>query len=273
MPVNDGFAEMQHYAQELAAKLHVPDPAPTSAGGGGAGGVMPGGRTNWDLEIRRRYAQPLASETLEFPTPSDVQSRIEPIAAEEGLLGGTQTTVQACAELVEQATEVYLKELIGNLCEHSRSNGVGCVQTAGFRRQARREEEELERGVVARNSAGLLPVDVEVLGRRGVFGMEDMRLAMVLEDVYLRRERFLGEGVWLGRWPAVAEAEGGLEQARKPAVNGVWHSRPGVGNGPVLRAPGGEEQMPVDEMDYWQGGGTTSRTELLTVLDDCMAVG
>ncbi|KAK5124434.1 hypothetical protein LTR85_001651 [Meristemomyces frigidus] len=256
--VNDGLKELQDYHHELAVK--PPEITPQSAGGMG--------KTNWDLEIRRRYAQPLASETLEFPTQNDVQNRIEPIAAEEGLAGSTQSTVQACAELVEQATEVYLKELLSNLRAHSRSNGEGCIQTAGFRRQLHREEEDVERGVVQRNAAGMLPVEIEMQAKSDALNMDDLRLGVLQDDIFLRRDPFLEESVWLNRYPEDLDLE-------LPKVNGTYHL-PTVNGSSSKTAGRGvieDHAVAVDEQDYWQGGTASSRSELMGVLDDCLAVG
>ncbi|KAK4540350.1 hypothetical protein LTR36_009307 [Oleoguttula mirabilis] len=257
---HDGLKDMQTYHHALAVKPPATDTSPQSAGGMG--------KPNWDLEIRRRYAQPLASETLEFPTLSEILSRVEPIAAEEGLAGSTQSTVQACAELVEQATEVYLKELLGNLRGHSRSNGEGCVQTASFRRQLHREEADAERGIVQRNAAGMLPVEVDVQAKSRALDMDDLRLGVLQNDVYLRRDLFLEESVWLNRYPEELGPE-------RPRVNGTYHLpmlNGGASSKTAARA-GADDAMVVDEQDYWQGGTATSRSELMSVLDDCLAVG
>ncbi|TKA27009.1 hypothetical protein B0A50_05200 [Salinomyces thailandicus] len=251
----EGLAEMRGYQDALAVKApSAADVAAAAAGGGGsAGGV---GRMSYELESRRRYAQPLASETLEFPTLPDLHARIEPIAAEEGLAGSTQSTVQACADLVEQAAEVYLKELLGSLRSHVRANGEGCIQPAAFRRQVQREEEEVEHGVVARNAAGLLPVEIDMLGRQKPVGMEDLRLAVLNGDLFLRQDKFLSQRVWLDRFPREWEDEG----------NGLV-----VDGGFGGRKVGGQvgDEMEVD----WQGAASASYAELEGVLDDCLAVG
>ncbi|EMC95595.1 hypothetical protein BAUCODRAFT_48874, partial [Baudoinia panamericana UAMH 10762] len=197
--VDAGLKEMMEYHDELAVKpptanAHAND-VPPSAGG------MALAKGNWDIETRRRYAQPLAAETLEFPTLADLQSRIEPICAEEGLPTNT-TGMHDLAGLVEQATEVYLKEMIGTLWSHVRADGVGegTVQTSAFRKRLRKEEEEVERGVVQRNALGLLPVELEVQARRMPLEMEDLRVGLGVGDGYLRGSGLLGEGIWLERF-------------------------------------------------------------------------
>ena len=255
--VNDGFADMQDYKHELAVK--PPDIAPQSAGGLT--------RTNWDVEIRRRYAQPLAEEALEFPTHNDMQNRIEPICYEEGLTGGTaQGALQACAEIMEQATEVFLKELLGEMYAHARSNAEGCIQTNSFRRQLRKEEDGADRGVIHRNPAGLLPVQMEAQAKREPLCMEDMRLAIQLSDPYIRQDPFLAQNVLLNKYTEV--------QPERPKVDGVF-AKPAV-NGTLTKSEraGVEDAMAVDDGDWSWCGGTKIETEdLMGVLDDCLAVG
>ena len=255
--VNDGFAEMQDYRNELAVK--PPDITPQTAGG-----IT---RTNWELEIRKRYAQPLAEETLEFPTLNEMQSRIEPICYEEGLTGGAGGAVQTCAELMEQATEVFLKELLGTMFAHTRSNGEDCISTQAFRRQLRKEEADVERGALQRNAVGLLPVEMQEVVGREPLDMQDLRLVVELEDRYLRQDRFLGERVMSSRYPEVRE-----EKAR---VNGIF-AIPAL-NGTLSRSERSvlEDAMAVEDGGDWSWKGGTKRDtdDLMNVLDDCLAVG
>lgn len=259
-PVNHGFREMQDYAHALAAKQPSAAAAadiPPPSGGGLA-------NMNRDLEIRRRYAQPLAAETLEFPSQAEIQARMEPICAEAGLVGGTtQSAYASCAELVEQATEGYIKEILGRWMAHTRSNAEGCIQTAGFRRQLRKEERDVERGVLQRGVGGLLPVELEAQGRRRPMGLQDLRTALQLRDAFLRRSRFLEEMVALGRSPEFGARDVG-SQAVAAVVNGSRVA--GSARGAV-----GEEQGEVEE--YWKGGGSAGQAELMGVLDDCLAIG
>ncbi|TKA71207.1 hypothetical protein B0A55_07652 [Friedmanniomyces simplex] len=253
MAVNDSFKELLDYRHELAVKQPA-DMAPQSGGGLA--------KTNWDLEIRRRYAQPLASETLEFPSQSEMQNRIEPICAEEGLAGATQSTVQHCAELVEQAAEVYLKEMLSSLMSHARSNAEGCVQTAWYKRQLRKEESDAERGVLQRSAGGLLPVELEMQASRQALGIEDLRTGLWLGDVFLRRDRFLDETIALSRYPDVDAGHG--------KVNGVAR-KPALAKGAASRDGRAAPENPAEE--FWKGGTSADDWELMGVLDDCLAIG
>ncbi|KAK5168977.1 uncharacterized protein LTR77_006286 [Saxophila tyrrhenica] len=249
---NDGLADMQDYRHELAVK--PPDVTPASAGG-----LQ---RTNWDIEIRRRYAQTLAEETLEFPTQGDVQNRIEPICYEEGLVGGVaQGSLQQCAEIVEQATEVFLKEMLSGFYAHSRSNGEGCIQTGKFKRQLRKEEEDAERGALQRNPAGFLPAELEMQTRRQPLEMEDLRLSVQLSDTYMKREPFLSQRVVGNRFERAQQAGG--------RVNGVGAR--GMVNGTGKKDD--EDAMVVDDDMSWRGATRAEGLELRNVLDGCLSVG
>ncbi|KAK4574077.1 hypothetical protein LTR86_001838 [Recurvomyces mirabilis] len=256
--VNDGYKAMLDYHHELAVKPPNQGDfgAPQSAGAGLA-------KTNWDLEIRRRYAQPLASETLEFPTQSDVQNRIEPICAEEGLASSTQSAIASCAELVEQATEVFLKEMLGELYAHVGANAEGCVKTARYKRRLHKEEQEAERGAVQRNGAGRLPVELETQGLRNPLDMEDLRLGLQMSDSFLRTDRFLDEGIMLSRY---ADLDLGM-------TNGYGKGGAVSGVGSRASAVVDPDAMAIDDMDAWKGSTSSNQMELMGVLDDCLAVG
>lgn len=218
------------------------------------------GKTNYDIEIRRKYAQPLAAETLEFPSLAEVSNRIEPICYEEGLVGGAQGSLQSCAELVEQAAEVWIKELLTDLCAHSRSDGEGCIQTAKYRRQLRREEDEAERGILQRNAAGLLPVELDLSAKQKPLNGHDLRLALQTEDRHFRQEPFLSESIMLDVYPEVGKSPPAENLFAKAAANGTAvHADP--------------DAMAVDEAEWgWQGGTKTDTDMLMGVLDDCLAV-
>lgn len=252
--VNGGLQDMLDYQRELEVKQ--PEVNPQSAGAGGLA------KTNWDLEIHRKYAQPLAAETLEFPSLSDLQSRIEPICYEEGVSGGAQS-LQSCAELVEQAAEVYIKELLGQLVSHSRSNGEGCIQTSKYKRQLRREEEDAERGILQRNAAGLLPVGLlDQAGRREREPLDahDLRLALQTQDRHFKQEPFLSESIMLSQYPDLSQPLRLESEALKPLTNGVANHDIG-------------DPMIVDEDDWgWQGASAADQDVLMGVLDDCLDI-
>jgi transcriptional coactivator HFI1/ADA1 len=249
-----GLQDMLDYQRELEVKQPEVNTAST-----GAGGLA---KTNWDLEIHRKYAQPLAAETLEFPSLPDLQSRIEPICYEEGVSGGAQA-LQSCAELMEQAAEVYIKELLSKLVSHSRSNGEGCIHTSKFVRQLRREEEDAERGIHQRNAAGLLPVGIlDQSGRREREPLDanDLRLALQTQDRHFKQEPFLSESIMLSQYPDLSQPARLETAALKPLTNGVENHDIG-------------DPMIVDEDDWgWQGTSAADQDVLMGVLDDCLDI-
>ncbi|TKX20067.1 SAGA-type complex-like protein [Elsinoe australis] len=239
-----------------------------TAGGGGGGG---GGKTNTDLEIRRRFALPLASETQEFPARENIQARIEPIAYEEGLSGAMlPAQVSAAGELVETAVEMYVKEVVGGWLAMVRGEGEGMVQSRRYRKRVRREERAEDEGAVGvvRDVLGRLPVEVEAVEKREAVGRGDLRVVWRLEGGTCREDRFLGE-----RWREEEMEEGDLGVGmlrigkKEGLVNGV-NGVNGVG--------GSRRQSRVEEEDGdwgWAGGGVGDRGQLMDVLNGALAVG
>lgn len=249
--VDGGLQEMLDYQRELDAKQ--PE---VSLQGGGAGGLA---KSNWDLEIHRKYAQPLSVETLEFPSLSDVQNRIDPICYEEGLTGGAQGVLQPCAELIEQAAEVYIKELLGQLCSHSRSNGEGCIQTSKFRHQLRKEEADVERGVLQRNAAGFLPAELDLAVKNEPLDVSDLRLALQAEDRHFQAEPFLSQSIMLSQYPDPKQSAKLSNGMSESLMNGASKIDAG-------------DPMIVDDDDWgWQGSSAADTDTLMGVLDDCLA--
>ena len=74
---------------------------------------------DWDLEIRKRYNQPLSHETLEFPDSASIQHRMLPMCYEEGLPNGA---AEACPDFMVIATEMFIKDVVTSLVSLTRSN-------------------------------------------------------------------------------------------------------------------------------------------------------
>lgn len=278
--VNDGFRDVTDYSAELAVRpigtqLSSTQAEPQSATGTGpsAGGASSLARSNFDIEVRRRYAQPLAAEQLEFPSQADIQSRIEPMCYIEGLTGGVQQgQLQVCAELVEQAAEVFFKDLLGGLISHARSNAAGRegIQTHKFKKRLRKEEDDADRGVLQRNAGGLLPVQMEMMAKTDPLNMQDLRLSVGLRDEYLKQEPFLGERILLNHYP---------ELDRKSTINGTGyrdgrHLSNGIANG--TRDHADPEDMDIDDRfdrpGAFQSGTKADHDNIMSVLDDCLTI-
>ncbi|KAL9002520.1 MAG: hypothetical protein Q9188_004558, partial [Gyalolechia gomerana] len=138
---------MQEY--HAARTIKLPDAVPASAGGQV--------KTNWDLEIRKRYLPPLASETFEFPSPPDLHSRMTPICYEESLPNGCNYD---CAELMSTALDHYMKSVISNIVGRVRSDlpsinsvGGGVITTSAHANavnkgmKAKKESAEARKGL------------------------------------------------------------------------------------------------------------------------------
>lgn len=214
--------------------------------------------TNWDTETRRKYIQPLAAETLEFPSVSDMQNRIEPICHDEGLLGSTQATTQACAELLEQAAEAYVKTILGELQSRTRSNRTDCIHTAKYRNQLRQEQSELERGTLQKTVNGLLPAESDLQSKRDPLASTDMRLAVEMRDPFLIKDRFLAEKTMLDRWPGLPDV---IE------TNGDSSS-----NTNAMDSLSVADELASADMPVWQGATKEATNNLMSVLNECLAL-
>ena len=248
-----------------SSKIRVPDSVPASAGGLN--------KTNWDLEIRKRYTQPLFSETLEFPDAATIFARMVPICYEESVAAGAN---QTCAELVAISTESYVKDFLAQIFDRTRSNGPkydngagGGVFTGGYKRQLEREEEDFKAGKVQKNREnGLLPVEArEAIARRPI-GMADMKVASNL-----------GRGLWngmplIGSRIVEAALEDELEDWKRDRdAEQDWYAHAkmyAAANGTDDTA---DEPMDLDDEEYgWEGVGGTDREALGSLLEDCLAV-
>jgi transcriptional coactivator HFI1/ADA1 len=266
----DSLLKRKYEDYYLAGKIRVPENVPPSAGGLN--------KTNWDLEIRKRYTQPLFSETLEFPDAAGIYSRMVPICYEESVASGSTMT---CAELVAVATETYVKDLLSSVFNRTRANGpkydngaAGGVSTSAYLRQLEREEDDFRNGKIQKGrDSGLLPVENrEAINRRPI-GMGDLKVA-----------GGVGRGLWNGMpliGSRIAEAafenelddwmeeRRALEAAAAAAKNQHSRARGGVR---VVEEPAADE-MDVDDDDFgWQGGGSADREALGSLLDDCLSI-
>ncbi|KAH8156784.1 hypothetical protein CIB48_g11464 [Xylaria polymorpha] len=178
---HDAMADMflEHHRGKNARASEVPQSAT------GLNGM------NLDLEIRKRFAQPLAVESGEFPDITSIESRMLPISYAAGLVGGHAPDV---AQFMTVATETYIKEFLSTVLGRTRSNGpgesgsagfgaaVGWMQTYKYRRQLRKEEEAFMRGELSRDKSGLLPIEAKAASERRPLSMADLRLALEIGD-------------------------------------------------------------------------------------------
>ncbi|KAH7118940.1 transcriptional regulator of RNA polII, SAGA, subunit-domain-containing protein [Dendryphion nanum] len=272
---DDGYDAFTSIMNEYydARRIKQPDAGPASAGGFQ--------KTNWEIEIRKRYTAPLFTETHEFPDATTIQTRMLPICYEFGLPSGHASD---CATYVNIATETYIKEALTNFFQRVTSNGPGYVRTAEYKRKVEREEQRVTRGEIGRNQGGLLPVEIEEMRKRRPLCMEDMRLALSLGDSYLGQVPLISGEIADGTFldsvgvedveahnsarNSLVLANGINGIANAPTTNGATTQLP---NGFAMDLGGGGDPMLLDEEWGWNGGSVQDVSDLDSVLDGCLA--
>ncbi|KAF2001393.1 hypothetical protein P154DRAFT_575114 [Amniculicola lignicola CBS 123094] len=268
----DPFSESMKEYSDLR-KIKAPDTGPASAGGFQ--------KTNWDLEIRKRYTQPLFSETHEFPDADTIASRMLPICYEAGLPSGHASD---CAAFMNTATETYIKEALMNFFERVSANGAGHIRTAEFKRKVEREEEKVARGEISRSAAGLLPIEVEEERKRRPLCMEDLRVALQLGDPFLGQVPLISSAITNSNFLDTQGIESlANEGPSKSLTNGVVSGigPPNQGSAGMVNGMNGVngwnvelgDPMVIDDEWGWQGGGVQDVDGLDSVLDGCLAIG
>ncbi|KAK2593298.1 hypothetical protein QQS21_008980 [Conoideocrella luteorostrata] len=234
---------------------------------------------NVDLEIRKRFAQPLAIESGEFPDVGVIMSRMLPFCYEAGLPSGHATEAP---QLVTVATEIFIKEVLTSIFSRTRSNGPGdsantgygigttWIQTHRYKRQLHLEEEASIRGEVSRDKFGLLPVEAKAAGERGPLGIADLRIALEMADSGMSLFPILMTQVIYGY------REGELEGWNDYTwING---ERPVIEELPDsfdanAQINGHIDAMDIDDDIWWDGAETIDMDALDSVLDSCLVVG
>lgn len=242
-------------------------------------------KLDWDLEIRKRYAQPLAVESGEFPDIASIESRAVPIAYEAGLVNGV---VPEATQLMTVAVEAFSKELLSTVFSRTRSNGPGnsgsagfgagpsWIQTHNYKLRLRREEAAFTRGELSRDKNGLLPVEAKAASERAPIGMADLGLAMQIGDCNLGSFPIIRKSVMY------AYRDGELDNhdnytwlhGRKPRDYGDFEvDQICIRN---LAAPTTKvaypEPMDIDEEPVWEGATTQETLKFDAVMDMCLAI-
>ncbi|OBR07486.1 Transcriptional co-activator [Colletotrichum higginsianum IMI 349063] len=265
----------------LDSHRRQPKPAEVPPSAGGIGGIN---KMNFDLEIRKRFAQPLAVESGEFPDAAVVEGRMLPFCYEAGLTSGH---VQEAPHFMSVATETFIKESLAAIFSKTRSNGPGEGGTAGFgagtqwiqthkyRHQLVKEEDAALRGELTRDKSGLLPIESKAASERGPLGMADVRIALEMADSGLAQFPIINTAISYGY------REGELEN---------WHDYtwlPGhepigskTGEAPSVKPLAAEQlsnghvdAMDIDSESWWEGAGPQDMGALDSVLESCLAVG
>ncbi|TLD27259.1 hypothetical protein PspLS_05064 [Pyricularia sp. CBS 133598] len=275
------------FSEHHRAKAPRTQDVPQSA----AGGLN---RMNWDLEIRKRYAQPLAVESGEFPDTSNVEARMLPFCYESGLVSGH---APEAAGFVSVAAEVFIKEVLSAILCRTRSNGPGelgggssnitegttWIQTHKYRKQLAREEESARRGELSRDKSGLLPVEARSASEQGPVGMADLQLALDMGECgmanfplvsqtinYSYREGELEaweDYTWIGGEPP-KDRDGDTRMTDASAKAKSLKTAIGLPNGVPH-----EDAMDVDNSDddiWWEGADFDDSGTFDNVLDACL---
>lgn len=283
------------FSEHHKAKAPRPLDVPPSAGGLN--------RMNWDLEIRKRYAQPLAVESGEFPDTSNVEARMLPFCYEYGLVSGH---APEAAQFVSVAAEVFIKEMLSTVFSRTRSNGSGelgggsinptegtsWIQTHRYRKQLAREEGAARRGELARDKSGLLPVESRSAIEQGALGMADLRLALEMGECGMATFPIISQSIMfsyregeLEQWEDYTWMDDGTPKPRDPDADGDTRMGGGAANGTDHKTPAGAslpngishdgDAMDLDDFDeiWWEGADSDDGGILDGVLDSCLAVG
>lgn len=239
-------------------------------------------RADFDLEIRKRFAHPLAVESGEFPDIANIEARMLPLCYENGLQSGHAPDA---AQLISIATETFIKEVLASIFSRTRCNGPGdsgnagfgpggaWVQTHKYRKQLAKEEEAFQRGELARDKSGLLPVEAKAASERGPLGMADLRIALEIGDCGMANFPVVARNVIYGyregelenwedyTWIDGEERVTEVEDVEMSGVNGVVNGVHG-------------DMMDVDGAESWWEGADMGDGDFLDgVLDSCLAVG
>ncbi|EXA45314.1 transcriptional coactivator HFI1/ADA1 [Fusarium oxysporum f. sp. raphani 54005] len=240
---------------------------------------------NFDLEIRKRYAQPLAVESGEFPDINMISGRMLPSCYEAGLVNGH--TVDA-PQFLSVAVETFIKEVLTQVFSRTRSNGPGesgsagfgvgttWIQTHKYKRQLEYEEEAAIRGEISRDKSGLLPIESRAASERGPLGMSDLRLSLEMADTGMAQFPVLMTQVIYGY------REGELENwddytwvCDQPpeAYTDEKHDSEANGGHVFELANGYPDAMDIDTEAWWEGAESQDADMLDGILDSCLAAG
>lgn len=225
---------------------------------------------DWELEIRKRYAQPLASETGEFPDAESIHARMIPICYEESIVSGAGLP---CAEFMAIATETFVKEVLSVMFSRTRSNGpsgtINGTMTRKYRLQLEREELAFTRGEITKDIAtGLLPVEAKEASLRKPLGVKDLRLSLELGGGLLAHMPLIVDQIMGGY------IEDELETGRRdtaPVDGAVEITTTDSDEQKLVSYP---DAMEVDDIDVsdWEGGTIADREELGALLDGCLSM-
>lgn len=239
-----------------------------------------------DQDIRKRYLNPLALESGEFPETGYIESRILPYCYEAGL----ESAAPDAAQLVASATENFVKEFLTSVFSRARSNGPGesgsagfgsgssWVQTHKYKKQLSREEDAAQRGDITRDKCGLLPVESKAASERGPLSMGDLHLAFEIAECSTTQFPVLAMGLKnnyrdgeLEHLEAYSFVEGFEAEAKQNSQIDI--PIPGVDKGKQPQLLNGQPQdhMEIDQDYYWAGALDPDMEDLDAALESALS--
>ena len=246
---------------------------------------------DWDLEIRKRFAQPLASESGEFPDTSTIEARMLPICYETGLTSGHTSDA---AQFMSVATETFVKQFLSQVFDKTRSNGPGSGGSAGsggganwitthkYRVQLEKEEEAWSRGELQRDKSGLLPIEAKAASERGPLGMADLCTALEMGDCGIGQMPIVAEQIIFGykegeleEWEEYSFLPGYERIVEQEHEDDVIMGGVNVPNVNGINGTNGHFDDDLADIDGlgWEGAGPQDRDALNSLLDSCLAIG
>lgn len=240
-----------------------------------------------EQDIRKRYLNPLALESGEFPETGYIDSRMLPYCYEAGL----ESAAPDAAQLVSAATENYVKEFLTSVFSRTRSNGPGesgsagfgsgssWVQTHKYKKLLSREEDAAQRGEITRDKCGLLPVESKAASERGPLSMGDLHIALDIADCGTAHFPVFTRGL-MNKY-----RDGELEQLENHSFLDGFEKRAvkdrdgdipmaGVDKGKQPQLP---NDLPLDEMDidadyFWAGAEDSDQDACDAALESALAI-
>ncbi|KAL9614245.1 MAG: hypothetical protein Q9167_001267 [Letrouitia subvulpina] len=265
------FRQLTDY--HLAKQIKLPDAVPASAGGQV--------KTNWDLEIRKRYVPPLSSETFEFPSPPELHARMVPICYEESLPNGCSFE---CAEFMSTALDFFMKAVVTSISTRISRSASFTSSAPSVAVAPNQTTNGSGLGAIPAMSAKR-PSDAGKKPTRRPLGLEDMRTAIEIggwgelgsmPSIVLGIKEQYAEGVlegWAYPSPSPLPSPSGDEVERECIMNGGKRPMmiPAVSATANGVANGGDDDEEEEEGDWgWEGGGLVDRRLLGNVLDEVL---
>ena len=282
---DDSLRRNTYEDQYNASRIKAPHDIPTAPGG-----IT---KTNWELEIKKRYQQPLYSEAVEFPDANSIFARMVPICYEEAVASGS--SVQA-AEYVGFASEIFLKDFLSGIFNRTRANGpryepnvaAGGVLTGTYKKQVLHEEAEAkDQRLKLDGDTGLLPVEARAAIGRRPLAINDLKLAGNVTRGLWNGMPTIGRNISEASLETEQEewrAERKLLEAAKATshfqptqtmktgllTNGITTNGNTASGDSSGGAAGGEDDH--DDNYGWEGTGAAESEALNSLLQGCLAI-